>query len=188
MNRREFLAKSSIAGGLLAFVPGELFAAQESDRSIKYVYDEDKKVWQVVVNGVALKRKDHIGAMVYTPAGETHISHFDTRSSELFAALFSPEELFDRRGRAIDPGIRALSTAQQRVIRQKAKGHAKRLKALGVKNIRVYYLPTRDTRQINAIKTLFRKLHKEYGIGVTAGHWLGLWAKPGQKLSAIKRT
>ncbi len=179
MSRRDLLkgtvgvAASAVINPLVSVFGEE----GNSGRSIEYAIDEKTKTWVVKVDGKALDRKDRLGAMVYTPAYDISTSEWDKHVPEFFAALFTESELFDEKGQAKDAAIRALPAAQQDAIRKRAMGHAKDLQSMGVKNIRTYYLPVGDSKQVDAVKALFRRLHRDYGIGVTGGHWIGFWNK-----------
>lgn len=177
LNRRAFLETGLVATApLLAWSAS---AADDLENSTRYVHDEAAKTWSVVRNGIVLPRKAHIGGMVYTPAYDIPTNLWDKKMSEFFAALFESSELFDRNGKAKGPALQALDPVQQKDIQKRLLGHAKRLMKMGVKNIRTYYLPTDDPKQIDAIKEMFRMLWTDYGIRVTAGHWIGFWNKPG---------
>ncbi len=188
-DRRQFLktaASGTIAAGVavsgMAPVLDAVAAldALQHGNSIEYAYDKTTQAAKVIRNGRVLDRKAHIGAVVYTNTGKEHPKNSESRPAEQYAALFGEKELFVQEGSVVarDPEIAALSADQKDRIRKKTAGDATRIKRLGVTNILTRYLSTDDSEQVAAAKSLFQRLKRDYGIGVTGGHWIGGFDKP----------
>ncbi len=188
ITRRNFLQASTAAvvGASIPKIAQQVFAQGISSkeisaadgRAVKFVQNPSSKEWNISVNGQSLGRLEHVGAVVYTPAYDKPTSDFERKVASFYAPLFEFDDLFNKDGSAKYPEIAALSTSEQNEIKARVKGDAKQLKTIGVESIRTYFLPTEPV-QARAAQLLFRILKLKYGIGFTAGHWIGSRNKPG---------
>ncbi|MEI8345339.1 MAG: hypothetical protein WCG06_04635, partial [Candidatus Omnitrophota bacterium] len=142
-----------------------LFTALRSTLAddIQFVVDQAARQVRVLTNG-AETPKSQLTAVVYQPAGRRHISYYNNgRMSELFVQLLPAD----------DPVRKGLG------LPDRGADDGQRLVDMGIYNIREYYLPLENQRDIDNTIKILRQVKLRYGMRVIAGHWAGRWALPG---------